>query len=315
MCGIDLGMERQLRFLQEIVPLYNQECGFPETRNGIAAYHRNNGYFEVVDADIAYCMVRHFQPTRIIEIGSGYSTLLFQAALKKNAETGGRAGELLAIDHDGHKFDAMAESEFASVMVKPVQEVDWSIFSRLGENDILFLDSSHVVGVGSDVVYEYLEILPRLNRGVLVHAHDIFLPADYPRQAVLNHLCFWSEQYLLQAFLMFNREFEVLWGSSAMQLLQREALEEPSEQAHELYRNAAGIAALCAVHRSATGVAIEFLVPKEVEHSFEPRALTNVSCCWVAITSTKSRQSPPMQKRMPARRFCRERRKQKEQSK
>ena len=226
MCGIELGMERQLRFLQDVVPQYKNECNFPEARNGVAAYHRNNGYFEVVDADIAYCMVRHFQPRRIIEIGSGYSTLLFEAALRKNAETGGRRGELLAIDHDGHKFDSLQTDDSASVMVKPVQEVDWSVFSTLGENDILFLDSSHVVGVGSDVVYEYLEIVPRLNRGVLVHAHDIFLPADYPRQAVLNHLCFWSEQYLLQACLMFNHEFEVLWGSSAMQLFHREALEE-----------------------------------------------------------------------------------------
>jgi hypothetical protein len=65
------------------------------------------------------------------------------------------------------------------------------------------------------VVHEYLEILPRLNRGVLIHAHDIFSPADYPREAVLNHLCFWSEQYLLQAFLAFNHDFEVIWSSSA----------------------------------------------------------------------------------------------------
>ena len=237
MCGIDLRWERQLRFLQGVVPLYQSELNFPDALNGVASYHRNNGYFETVDAEIAYCMVRHFQPRRIIEIGTGFSTLLFQAALRKNAESGGLRGELLTIDHDRQKLEAASDNFSAEVMVKPVQEVHWSVFSALREDDILFLDSSHVVGVGSDVVHEYLEILPRLNRGVLIHAHDIFLPADYPREAVLHHLCFWSEQYLLQAFLAFNHDFEVIWGSSAMQLFQREALEQAFPSWRTSYRN------------------------------------------------------------------------------
>ncbi len=237
MCGIDLRTEGQLRFLQKVVTQYQSELNFPEAPNGVAAYHHNNGYFETVDAEIAYCMVRHFQPRRIIEIGTGFSTLLFQAALRKNAESKGRQGELLTIDHDRQKVKAAADSITASVMVRPVQEVDWSVFSALKKDDILFLDSSHVVGVGSDVVHEYLEILPRLNRGVLIHAHDIFLPADYPREAVLDHLCFWSEQYLLQAFLAFNHDFEVIWGSSAMQLFQREALEQAFPSWRTSYRN------------------------------------------------------------------------------
>ncbi len=224
LCGIDLGMERQLEFLEKIVPQYQAEFRFADKRNGVAAYHYNNGFFETVDAEIAYSMVRHFQPRRIIEVGAGYSSLLFMSALRANYEQGGNSGELLTIDPDSHKLNVPPGSSF-TLIPKPVQQVDLSLFSALGENDILFLDSSHVVGVGSDVVYEYLEILPRLNRGVLVHAHDIFLPADYPREAVLDRLCFWSEQYLLQAFLTFNREFEVLWGSSAMQLFQRDALD------------------------------------------------------------------------------------------
>jgi methyltransferase family protein len=100
---------------------------------------------------------------------------------------------------------------------KAVQDLDLGFFNTLESGSILFIDSSHVVGVGSDVVREYLEILPRLKPGVIVHVHDIFLPCDYPRDAVLNRLWFWSEQYLLQAFLSFNHQFEVLWASSAMQ--------------------------------------------------------------------------------------------------
>jgi hypothetical protein len=82
------------------------------------------------------------------------------------------------------------------------------------------------VAVGSDVVQEYLQVLPRLKPGVLVHVHDIFLPSDYPRRAVLDNLWFWSEQYLLQAFLSFNHEFEILWSASAMQLSHARVLEE-----------------------------------------------------------------------------------------
>lgn len=89
----------------------------------------------------------------------------------------------------------------------------------------VFIDSSHVVATGGDVVREYLDILPTLQSGVVVHVHDIFLPSDYPREAVLKDMCFWSEQYLLQAFLSFNSSFEVLWASSAMQTFHREALD------------------------------------------------------------------------------------------
>ena len=84
------------------------------------------------------------------------------------------------------------------------------------ENDILFIDSSHVIRIGNDVEYEYLEILPRLKKGVIVQIHDICLPAQYAEKWVMNNLSFWTEQYLLQAFLCFNDAFEVLWSGSHM---------------------------------------------------------------------------------------------------
>ena len=86
-------------------------------------------------------------------------------------------------------------------------------------------------------VREYLEIIPRVAGGVLIHAHDIFLPADYPREAVLHNLAFWSEQYLLQALLMFNPQFEVLWGSSYMQSRATTALENAFPHWQQSYRN------------------------------------------------------------------------------
>jgi len=112
-----------------------------------------------------------------------------------------------------------------TVIPRPVEDLDLELFRNLAANDVLFIDSSHVVKTGSDVVREYLEILPALPPGVLVHVHDIFLPWDYPRDLVVKNLCFWSEQYLLQAFLSFNSSFEVIWASSAMQAFYPRALE------------------------------------------------------------------------------------------
>jgi hypothetical protein len=92
--------------------------------------------------------------------------------------------------------------------------VELDFFSKLESGDILFIDSSHSVKIGGDVNYLFLEVLPRLKPGVIVHVHDIRFPLDYDRQWVLGEFRFWAEQYLLQAFLSFNSEFEVLMGNS-----------------------------------------------------------------------------------------------------
>jgi len=123
-----------------------------------------------------------------------------------------------------------------TVIPRPVEDLDLELFRNLATNDVLFIDSSHVVKTGSDVVREYLEILPALPPGVLVHVHDIFLPWDYPRDMVVKNLCFWSEQYLLQAFLSFNSSFEVIWASSAMQASYPRALEAAFPYWKDSYR-------------------------------------------------------------------------------
>jgi hypothetical protein len=96
------------------------------------------------------------------------------------------------------------------LIAKRVQEVPFDFFQQLEENDILFIDSSHVSKCGSDVNYELLEVVPRLKPGVIVHVHDIFLPGEFPREWMREQLLFWNEQYLLHAFLAFNADFEVL---------------------------------------------------------------------------------------------------------
>jgi hypothetical protein len=168
----------------------------------------------------------------VLEIGSGWSTLLSMRALEANRADGGgdQAARLTAIEPYPYAFvrDAVAaRPDYAEMLDEQVQGLPLDMFCSLGEGDILFIDSSHVLRIGSDVQYEFLEILPRLRPGVLVHVHDIFLPGEYPRDWVLGpEHRFWNEQYLLQAYLIGNARAEVVWGSSWMHRRHPEALEK-----------------------------------------------------------------------------------------
>ena len=235
--GLDLGFDRQLEFLQTVVPQYQDEWGSDSAPFFSVSYSYTNGFFEAVDAEIAYCMVRHYKPRRIVEVGGGYSSRVMAAALDLNLKLDGVRGELITIDPYPDRFPKKALSDRVHLIAQTVQEVDLDVFLSLQSGDFLFLDSSHVVGIGSDCVREYLEIIPRIAGGVLIHAHDIFIPADYPRESVLHNLAFWSEQYLLQALLMSNPQFEVLWGSSYMQSRASSTLENAFPHWQHSYRN------------------------------------------------------------------------------
>jgi Methyltransferase domain len=235
--GVDLALDRQLNFLQTVVPQYQAEWESDSGPFFSVGYNRSNGFFETVDAEIAYCLVRHYKPRRIVEVGGGYSSRVMAAALDLNLKLDGVCGELVTIDPYPDRFPKKALSDRVHLIPQTIQNVDLDIFLSLQSGDFLFLDSSHVVGIGSDVVREYLEIVPRIAGGVLIHAHDIFIPADYPREAVLHNLAFWSEQYLLQALLMFNPQFEVLWGSSYMQSRATGVLDNAFPHWQHSYRN------------------------------------------------------------------------------
>jgi predicted O-methyltransferase YrrM len=224
--GVDLRLERQLQLLKSGFLASPAELNFSETETQCEhEFHFNNGYFERVDAEVAYSMVRQFRPRKVIEIGSGHSTRLMAAALCRNHEEGS-PGELIGIEPYPSPVLKRGFPGFTELILKRVQDVPLEVFRSLEAGDILFIDSSHVVAVGSDVVYEILQILPKLKPGVIVHVHDIFMPADYPEKFVMTNLCFWGEQYMLEAFLSFNRAFELLWASSAMQFHHRDVLEQ-----------------------------------------------------------------------------------------
>lgn len=224
--GIDINEEGQLNLLFEFSTKFGIEYEtFPKNKTTIPhQYYVNNGMFESVDAEILYCMIRHFKPRKIFEVGSGYSTYLSaQAVLKNNGE--GDECELIAFEPYPNEVLKAGLPGLSKLIPNKIEDVPLSMFNELGANDILFIDSSHVLRIGGDVKYEYLEILPRLKKGVIVHSHDIFLPAEYPKVWVLEEHRFWNEQYLLQAFLAFNTAFEVMWGGSYMHFKHPDELE------------------------------------------------------------------------------------------
>ncbi|MEM0203274.1 MAG: class I SAM-dependent methyltransferase [Archaeoglobaceae archaeon] len=227
--GINMNEEFQLRLLQEFSLLYGKEFnGLPLNKTSELRYYVYNGNFESVDGEIYYSMIRYFKPKRIIEVGAGFSTLLAIEALMKNKEEGYDC-ELIAIEPYPSEILKEAFRTHRSLRLKliekEVQEFEPSNFETLEENDILFIDSTHVAKIGSDVPYLYLRVLPRLKKGVLVHSHDIFLPLEYPKEWIFEKLRFWNEQYLLMLFLMFNNSFEVIWAGSYMNLKHPDKLE------------------------------------------------------------------------------------------
>jgi hypothetical protein len=210
LAGIDMNDSGQLDLLRRHFPKFRDEyeqIPIKPTGEG-GGFHLNNRLFDGTDALVAYCMVRQFQPRLIIEIGSGLSSLLLAQAAARNSSS-----NLTCIEPFPRELVRKGFPGLRSLIEKKVQDIDVEFFSQLESRDLLFIDSSHTVKIGGDVNYLFLEVLPRLNPGVIVHVHDIFLPFEYRRDWVMDEFRFWGEQYLLQAFLTFNSEFEVLMAN------------------------------------------------------------------------------------------------------
>lgn len=193
--GIHFNWDEQLKLINDL-SAYSDEL--PALQFDFA-----NGFFNGFDAAAYYSLIRHLQPHRIVEIGGGYSTQIANKALAGNG-----AGKLTCIEPYPEERLNGAKLHI-ELITKRVEEIDVDFFSRLEANDILFIDSSHTVKFGSDVCYEFLEVLPILKPGVWIHVHDIFFPHDYPAEWLLKRRQAWNEQYLLEAFLSFNTRFAV----------------------------------------------------------------------------------------------------------
>jgi hypothetical protein len=146
----------------------------------------------------------------MVEVGCGHSSLL-SADVNRNYL--GLGTEITCIEPYPPDFLQEPLPGISRLISERVEEVGFEPFLALEKGDILFIDSSHVSKTGSDVNFLYLEVIPRLAKGVLIHIHDIFIPQEYPSDWVLGEERSWNEQYLLRAMLMYSNGFRVLFGS------------------------------------------------------------------------------------------------------
>lgn len=204
--GIRLDAAPQLALISAL--RYGAElAAFPLTPPGTGQFGWRNGMYEFGDGEIYYSLVRHLRPRRIVEIGSGSSTLLALAAAAKNvADDASALTEITCIEPYENEWLAASG---AKLLAKRVEQVDLALFEGLEAGDMLFIDSSHIIRPFGDVTFEILQILPRLKPGVWVHVHDIFTPRDYPDGWLRAERRLWNEQYMLEAWLSGNAQIEI----------------------------------------------------------------------------------------------------------
>lgn len=205
--GIDWNVDGQLSLLKE----FSAECelaNLPRTKVDEVTYYLENPNFKSGDAEFLYQLIRAKKPKRIVEVGSGHSTLIaIRATTKNQAEDSGYSCEHTCIEPYEMPW---LEKTKVKVLRERVERVDKALFASLQPNDILFIDSSHMIRTQGDVLCEFLEILPIVPVGVIVHIHDIFSPLDYPKEWLEGEVRFWNEQYLLEAFLSMNPHWQIV---------------------------------------------------------------------------------------------------------
>jgi hypothetical protein len=217
--GIDLNEDEQIKLMAYLL---NNESDFniPWEKEPARRYFGNSPSFPYVDGMVLYAMMVKYKPMNVIEVGSGSSSgCMIDASEQhgfKTKFTFVEPAPQFCLDKVVKKEDY--EKHGITLIKKRVQEVPPTEFKILQRNDILFIDSSHVSKPGSDVNYLLTEVLPILNKGVIIHFHDIYYPFEYTREYLLKLKLLWSEVYSLHNFLLFNNSFKILFFSDYMRL-------------------------------------------------------------------------------------------------
>jgi len=226
LAGIELNESEQFELLARLSEMYNS-IPFPDEKAPNFKYFFNNTYYSYSDAIFLHLMIRNFKPRTIIEIGSGFSSALM---LDTNKLFFNNSVDLTFIEPYPERlfsFLSNDDKENVKIITDGLQNVNNEIFDKLNENDILFIDSTHVAKTGSDVNKIIFEILPRLKKGVIIHFHDIFYPFEYPLEWVKNRSGFgWNEAYILKAFLMYNRQFKIVMFNTFMEYFYKDWFRE-----------------------------------------------------------------------------------------
>jgi hypothetical protein len=212
--GIEYDIEEIKRELSSLLRLYlNEFSAIPPYRQ-LQEAGFGPGY-TTLDALTLYMMIRNVKPRRYIEVGSGLSTYYCSLAAEKNSSEG-YPTDIICIEP--YPFKKLYTIPGIQIILKEVQDVELSLFQRLDKNDVLFIDSSHILKIDGDVPFLFLEVLPILNIGVLIHIHDVPFPYNipYPPQLWMFEQTwplFWDEAMVLQAFLCFNDNFKIIMST------------------------------------------------------------------------------------------------------
>lgn len=190
------------------MPAYDYPEHSTECSNAKQFYTRNT-QFSWLDARTLFVFLNELKPRRMIEIGSGWSSLL---TADVNHRFLNNTCRFQCIEPYPREFLLDGVQGMSELITEQVQQIPMDVFESLQKGDILFIDSSHVCKTDSDVNHLYFEVLPRLRPGVLIHVHDIFLPCEYPEEWVIGENRSWNEQYLLRALLMYSRAFQVFFA-------------------------------------------------------------------------------------------------------
>jgi hypothetical protein len=213
---IDLNEGGQLRLLEEFRNFYH-DIPFHETEGVENLYYYDNPWYRHGDAIVLACMLRYARPKQLIEFGAGFSSCV---TLDINRLFLDDAVECTFIDPNPERLQSLLLKYNISVNIvkSRAQDINVSDILTLDDNDIVFIDSTHVTKAGSDVNFHLFEMLPKLAPGVLVHFHDVFYPFEYPESWFFDKNRSWNENYILRAFLSGNRQYEIVFFNDFMAL-------------------------------------------------------------------------------------------------
>lgn len=210
--GIDFNSDASLNLLEQIRP-NTDTIDYPIEDEGNNRYFYKNDQFPLLDGEFLHLALCHFRPKTLIEVGSGFSSLI---TAEVNCNFLDEQLNFYCVEPYPRQFLIDGVKGISSLIQQKVENIELEFFDQLTNGDILFIDSSHVSKTGSDVNYLFFEVIPRLKPGVLVHIHDIFLPDEYPKVWMIDEGRNWNEQYLVRAFLQDNANWEITWAANYM---------------------------------------------------------------------------------------------------
>ncbi len=204
---IQLNRQGQLDLLREFSRYYS-EIPFSEQKSQGCRYFYDQQCFHHADAVFHYSFLAHIKPKRIIEVGCGYSSAVILDAIDRAFDHRPQVTFIEPYPERLRSIFQPSDEGQVCLLEKKVQDVPLETFSALQADDLLSIDSTHIMKVGSDLQFLIFEVLPRMPIGVYVHFHDVFWPFEYPAEW-LERGWYWNEDYFLRAFLAYNRAWSI----------------------------------------------------------------------------------------------------------